>query len=344
MTLVEESRQSDVDGADSVDAPRASLRRVFRGWGYRYGVVVVWAVAFGVFSVLTPQTFLTTNNIAAMLSSQSSLILLSLSLLPVLAAGEIDLSVAGVMTISATVVGQLNGVWKVDIVLSIVVGLAVAVLVGVINGLLAIRVGVQSIVVTLGMSTLLVGLSVWLSNTLTITGVSPNLGKIFTAQFLGVNVAFWVSIAIGLVLWYIYRHTAVGREIVFIGKNPEVARLSGLPVARLKMWTFVVTSFLAGLSGVMVVAIAGGLQPTSLQTLLLPAFAGAFLGSAIIDPGSNNPIGTIIAVLFLATGINGLVLLGAEAWVNNVFYGAAVIVAVTFSRVIYIRARKKNML
>lgn len=104
------------------------------------------------------------------------------------------------------------------------------------------------------------------------------------------------------------------------------------------------TSLLAGLAGVVVVASAGGLQPTSLQTLLLPAFASAFLGQAIIDPGSNNPLGTIIAVLFLATGINGLVLLGADTWVSDVFYGAAVIIAVTVSRIATVRARRKSVL
>ncbi len=342
MTLLSDRRTPETDPVDLPEGTNPSRRRL-SGFGYRYGIVFVWAALFILFSLLLPGVFLTTNNLAAMLSSQASLVLLSLSVLPVLAAGEIDLSIAGVMTVSATTVGQLNGVWKIDITVSILVALAVSVLIGLVNGLLTIKVGVASIIVTLGMSTLLVGLSVWLSNTLTITGVSPQLGRIVNAPVLGVNLAFWISIAIGIALWYVYRHTAVGRHIVFIGKNAEVARLSGLPVAKLKLWTFVVTSFLAGLSGVMVVAIAGGLQPTSLQTLLLPAFAGAFLGSAIIDPGSHNPIGTIIAVLFLATGINGLILLGADSWVNNVFYGAAVILAVTFSRIIYVRARKKNV-
>lgn len=342
MTLLSKERTPEA-GKTSPRQGRGVARSRFSGFGYRYGIILVWAALFILFSVFLPGVFLTSNNLAALLSSQASLILLSLSVLPVLAAGEIDLSIAGVMTIAATTVGQLNGVWEINIFIAVIVALAISLLIGLINGLLTIKVGVASIVVTLGMSTLLVGLSVWLSNTLTITGVSSQLGKIVNMPVLGVNLAFWISIAIGIVLWYIYRHTAVGRHVVFIGKNAEVARLSGLPVARLKLGTFVVTSFLAGLSGVMIVAIAGGLQPTSLQTLLLPAFAGAFLGSAIIDPGSHNPIGTVIAVLFLATGINGLILLGADAWVNNVFYGAAVILAVTFSRIIYVRALKKNV-
>lgn len=335
------------DEQTTIDAGASSpgrFRRFFRSAGYRYGVIVVWVLAFTFFALMAPTTFLTTSNLTAMLSSQAALLLLSLSVVPVLAVGEIDLSVAGIMTISGTVVGQLNGVLKVDIGLSIVIGLAVALLVGLVNAYLTIRIGVQSIVVTLGMSTLLVGIAQWVSDKLTITGVSPELGRMINSPILGVSIAFWISLLIGLVLWYIYRHTTVGRHVVFVGKNAEVARLSGLPVAKLKLGAFLVTSLLAGLSGIMVVAIAGGLQPTSLQTLLLPAFAGAFLGQAIIDPGSNNPLGTIIAVLFLATGINGLVLLGADTWVNDVFYGLAVVIAVTVSRVAVVRARRKNVL
>lgn len=336
-------KEAPVD--DAIVTGRAAVARSpFRSLGYRYGVVLVWIVAFAFFAIARPETFLTTSNLTSMLSSQASLLLLSLAVLPVLAAGEIDLSVAGVMTISGTVVGELNSVHHVNIGLSILVGLLVSLAVGLVNAVLTIFFQVQSIVVTLGMSTLLVGIAEWVSNTLTITGVSPKLGELVNRPFLDVGIGFWFSLVVGVILWYFYRHTAAGRHVIFLGKNEEVARLSGLPVATLKIGAFLLTSFLAGLSGVLVVAIAGGLQPTSLQSLLLPAFAGAFLGSAIIDPGSHNPLGTVIAVLFLATGINGLVLLGAATWVNDVFYGAAVIVAITFSRISASRARKKNVI
>ncbi|MCU1607272.1 MAG: Monosaccharide transporter rane protein family [Modestobacter sp.] len=331
-----------------VSSPSATVgartSRPFRGFGYKYGVIVVWVIAIVFFSVLAPSTFPTVGNVTSILSAQSTLILLSLAVLPVLATGEIDLSVAGTMTVSATIIGQLNAVLHWPIGIAIVLGFLAALAVGLVNGVLTVYAGVQSIIVTLGMGTLLVGLSVWISNSLTISGVSPKLGKAMNTQVLGVNVGFYVAIVIGIVLWYVYRHTAIGRHIVFIGKNAEVARLSGLPVDRLKMSAFLTTSLLSGAAGVMVIAISGGLQPTSLQTLLLPAFAGAFLGSAILDPGSNNPLGTVIAVLFLATGINGLVLLGADTWIRDVFYGAAVIVAVTVSRVAFVKARTKSLL
>jgi ribose transport system permease protein len=316
--------------ARSLPTERPQRRRpaAWRSLGSRYGIVAVWAVEIVAFTVLAPDTFATTANITSLLSSQAVLLLLALALVPTLVTAEIDLSIAGTMTVAATVTAQLNAVEAVNVWLAVAAGLATAVAVGLVNALLAVRIGVESIIVTLGMGTLLVGVSVWASDSLTISGVSPDLGNLLNTQLLRVNTAFYLAVAVGVVMWFVYSHTVFGRGAVFIGKNAEVARLSGLPVARIKTLSFVATSFLAGAAGIVVVGIAGGLQPTSLQTLLLPAFAAAFLGSAIVRPGTSNPIG----VLFLATGISGLVLVGLEPWIRDVFYGAAVVVAVTVSR------------
>ena len=323
--------------------PRSTSSRGSRSLGYRYGVIGVWILEIVVFSVLAPDSFLSWANFASIFSSQAGLLVLALALVPTLAANDIDLSAAGTMTITATLVGQLNAVLGWNIWLAVAVGLIVAVVVGLVNAYLTVRVGVQSIVVTLGMGTLLVGLALWASNSLTIGGVSVELGRLMNTPILGVSAAFYYAIAIGVVLWYLYKHTAIGRHIVFIGQNREVARLSGIPVSRLRMGAFVATSLLSGLAGVIVIGVAGGLQPSSLQTLLLPAFAAAFLSSAIFEPGRINPLGTIVALLFLATGITGLVLLGLDSWIRDVFYGAAVVVAATVSRLAFVRAQKKNI-
>ncbi|WP_375401659.1 ABC transporter permease [uncultured Amnibacterium sp.] len=330
------------DGSSVRRPLRSKSTRGARSYGYRYGVIAVWALEIVIFSVLAPGSFLSWANFASIFSSQAGLLVLALALVPTLAANEIDLSAAGTMTITATLVGQLNAVLGWNIWLAVVAGLAVALAVGLVNGYLAVRVGVQSIVVTLGMGTLLVGLALWASNSLTIGGVSLELGRIMNTPVLGVSTAFYYAVIIGLALWYVYKHTAIGRHIVFIGQNREVARLAGISVSRLRMGAFVTTSVLSGVAGVIVIGVAGGLQPSSLQTLLLPAFAAAFLSSAIFEPGRINPLGTIVALLFLATGITGLVLLGLDSWIRDVFYGAAVVVAVTVSRVAFVRAQKRN--
>jgi ribose transport system permease protein len=313
-----------------------------RRFGYRYGVVVVWFVEVAIFGVLAPDSFLRWANFASIFSSQAALLVLALAIVPTLIAGEIDLSAAGTMTIAATIVGQLNAVAGINVWVSVAVALVAALVAGLINGVLTVYLGVQSIIVTLGMGTLLIGLSLWISNLLTIGGVSGSLGKAMNTSILSVSAAFYYALAIGVLLWYLYKHTAIGRHVVFIGQNQEVARLSGIDVPRLRVGAFLATGLLSGIAGVIVIGEAGGIQPSSLQTLLLPAFAAAFLSSAIFEPGRINPLGTMVALLFLATGISGLVLVGLNSWIQDVFYGAAVVVAVTVSRVAYLRAKKRE--
>ena len=201
--------------------PQRRRRAPWRSLGYRYGIVAVWAVEIVVFVVLAPDTFATTANITSLLSSQAVLLLLALALVPTLVTAEIDLSIAGTMTVAATVTAQLNAVEGVNVWLSVAAGLGTAVAVGLVNAFLAVKVGVESIIVTLGMGTLLVGVSVWASDSLTISGVSPDLGNLLNTQLLRVNTAFYLAIGVGVVMWFVYRHTVFGRGAVFSARTPR---------------------------------------------------------------------------------------------------------------------------
>jgi ribose transport system permease protein len=108
--------------------------------------------------------------------------------------------------------------------------------------------------------------------------------------------------------------------------------LSGLDVGRLRFSAFVVSGAVSAIAGVMYAGTTGAADPTSGMSLLLPAFAAAFLGATSITPGRFNSWGTFIAVYFLATGITGLQLLGAQSFVQQLFYGGALIVAVALSQ------------
>ncbi len=267
--------------------PKATQRRVGHSdfWP-RYGVLVVFAAQIVLFAVLAPDTFATTANFSSIVNSQSALLVLALAIVPTLAAGEYDLSAASTMALTATIAGQLSTVQQQPLWLALTVAMAAAVLVGLVNATLAVAVGVQSIVVTLGMGTLLIGMAVWISDSMTIAGVPDELSTAMNSKLAGISAAFYYALLVGLVLWYLYRHTPVGRYVLFIGQNREVARLSGVPVGRVRTGTFVATSVLAGIAGIMTLGIAGGLQPTSLQSLLLPAFAAASRA-----PRSSNPAG-----------------------------------------------------
>jgi ribose transport system permease protein len=135
-------------------------------------------------------------------------------------------------------------------------------------------------------------------------------------------------------VFYVFRYTPVGRRLLVVGRGREVARLSGIRVGAVRWGALIVSSLIAAFGGVLYAGTSGAAGPTSGLELLLPAFAAAFLGATTINPGRFNAWGTVIAVYFLVTGITGLQLLGAQSFVQNIFYGSALIAAVSFSQVV----------
>lgn len=147
--------------------------------------------------------------------------------------------------------------------------------------------------------------------------------------------AFFVGLALCAEVWYVLQHTPLGRHLVFVGEGREVARLNGLPVSGIRVGALVTCSLIAAVAavaGVLQAGVVGAADPGGGASYLLPAFAGAFLGATSIRPGRFNAWGSFVAVYFLVTGITGLELLGLSGWVQDVFYGGSLVVAVAFAR------------
>lgn len=296
-------------------------------------LVSVWAVTTGVFSLLRPGTFLTTGNWANMLASQAPLVVLSLGLIVPLTASEYDVSVGSVAGFSAMVLAVLNVNGHVPLALALLAGIGSALVIGLVNGIVTVYFGIDSLIVTLGMSNVLSGLTLWISGSNTVTGLSQGLVNwtIIDRAF-GIPYEFYGGLLVAVLVWVFLEHTVQGRRLLVVGRSREVARLAGLRVARLRIGSFVASALLACLAGFLIAGTAGSADPSNDLTLTLPAFAGAFLGATTIRPGRFNAWGVVAAVYFLVTGVTGLQLLGAQTFVQDVFYGAVLIVGVIFSQ------------
>jgi ribose transport system permease protein len=298
----------------------------------RYGLVVAWVVLIGIFSGLAPRTFPTALNFQTMFSTGSVLLLLCFALVPSLTAGEIDLSIAGIFGLAAVLVAYTNVDLHLAIGLSVAIAVVVGLLAGLLNAVLTLGLGIPSIIVTLGMGSLLAGIALGVTS-LPISGVSNQLVSMATGMLGGLEYVFFFAVLATAVVWYAYRYTPLGKYLMFVGAGREVARLSGLSVRRLAGGSLVFGGIMAALAGVLLVGTQGSADPTAGPTYLLPVFAGAFLGSTAITPGRFNPIGTFVAVFFLQTGTQGLGILGLSGWVDQTFYGASLIAAVVISRI-----------
>jgi ribose transport system permease protein len=295
-----------------------------------WALVVMWVLLVISFTLAEPGLFMTVGNWANILGSQAVLLLLALASLIPLVMRDFDLSLGGITTLSAMTLAILNVEDHMNIVVACVIALAVSLCVSSINALLTVRLGGDPFVVTLGMVTVLTGIIYLISGSATVGVVSGGFSEvIFIDTFAGIPVEFYIGLLVMLVVWYILAMTPAGQQAVIVGESREVAKLSGVRVGRARTIGYLAAGLIAGLGGIVYAATTGSVDPTTGGTqLLLPAVAAVFLGSTCITPGRFNAPGSAIAVYFLASGAAGLQILGAEDYVQQLFYGAALIVAV----------------
>jgi ribose transport system permease protein len=292
-----------------------------------------------IFGFLRPETFLSGANLSSILASQAILVVVALGLIIPLTAGDYDLSVASVVLLSAMLIAILNATMDVPIVLAILIAIGAGIIVGIINGALVVLIGIDSLIVTLGMGTFVTGFVQLISGSDTVAGISRELvTMVIVNRFLGIPYGFFYAMLVALIVWYVFSYTPVGRRLLVVGRGREVARLSGIRVGRVRWGALIASAGVAAFAGVLYAGTSGAASPTSGLELLLPAFAAAFLGATAINPGRFNAWGTVVAVYFLVTGITGLQLLGAQSYIQNLFYGAALIFAVTLSQ--FVRRRR----
>jgi ribose transport system permease protein len=303
-----------------------------RAFAYRWGLLVAWLIVILVFGALKPDTFLTGSNFSTIFGSQAVLVILSLALLVPLTTGEYDLSIAGTLGIALILTQSLTGDRGWALGPAIVVALLAGLVIGAVNAFFIIKIGVQSLIMTLGMGTLLTGVGYALTAS-TVVGPSQFLQSAVTNNLLGIPLAFYYGLALTVFAWYVYARTPLGRYLYFVGSGRDVARLSGVKVDTLRAGALLASGFISAFAGVVLGGVLGSSSPSVSSDFLLPAFAAVFLGATAVTPGRFNPWGTFIGVYFLITGITGLELLGLVGWIEQVFYGAALIIAVALSRI-----------
>jgi ribose transport system permease protein len=324
-----------VTAAETVDTPEEPRR--FRPLALdlveRYALLAAWALICLTFGILRPDTFLTASNFETIFGSQAILVVLTLALLVPLTAGDYDLSVAATTGLSSMSIAILNvnHGWPIGAAIAAALGIGLAV--GLINGVLVVFLRIDSLIATLGTSTFIAGVILWISNSQTVSGVDERLiNLVVVDRFLGIPLEFYYGLALGLVMLYVFEFMPVGRRLLFVGRGRSVARLSGIRVSRLRLGALAVSGLIRAFAGVLYAGTLGSADPTSSLSFLLPAFAAAFLGATTVMPGRFNPIGSIAAVYFLVTGITGLQLLGVQTFVQQLFYGGALVVAVALSQ------------
>jgi len=300
-----------------------------RGVLERYGLVLIWVVMGAVFFLLADVPM--GNYLQGIFAKQTPLVFLGMGLVATMAVGEFDLSFPSVYALAGTTVPALVVLHGWPFPLAALAAVVMALLFGATNAFLVVRAGINSVIVTLGVGSVALGLAGWLSHETSLSGLDFHLSNIALARVAGLPMIFWYGVVLVAAFGYMMDFTPLGRHILFVGSNREVARLAGIPVTFVRLGAYLTSAGLSGVAGVITAAGLGGFNATSAREYFLPAFAAVFLGTVAVTPGRFNPVGMFIAVYFLITGIFGLQLLGYQGWVTDVFYGGVLVAAVAAS-------------
>lgn len=318
--------------ADSMKR-KSPMAHVLRALSFRNAsVLYVFALMFVIFALWVPSTFLTLGVWRTLLESQAITVIAAVGLTLSLAAGAVDLAVGMEVGFGSIIVAWLLVNHHVPIVPAIALSLAGGALVGVVQGLLITKAKIDSIIATLGVSSLLAALVDWVSGSTQILNLGAGFDKLALDELLGLTLPFWIMFGLAVIVWYVMERTAVGRRVYATGGNLEAARLAGVNTSRVLIGAMVGCGVLAAIAGLLFSAQIDTGDPTIGPGYLLPTFSAAFLGSTQFRGGRFNVWGTVAAAYTLAVGVKGLQLAGAPVWLPQLFNGGALLLAVGLAR------------
>ena len=316
---------------------RRGALRAGLGWAwsllYNYGLLVALIGLILAFSLARPDTFPTAANAGSILTGSAALAMIAIGVTLPLIVQQFDLSPGFMATLASLLVVGLQSFNHAPVWLAICLALGTCALVGLGSGILVAYAKLNSLVVTLAVGSLLFGASELYSNGATIyEGVPRKFLAIGQSRVVGIPLPFVYVIVVALIAWYVLEYRPLGRYLYAIGGGEEGARLVGIKVDRLVIMMFVASAVLAGLGGVIQSARVGSANASILQTLLLPAFTAAFLGATSIRPGQYNIWGTVLAVYLVGLGTTGMFMLGAPSYVEPLFDGAILLIAIGLAK------------
>jgi ribose transport system permease protein len=281
------------------------------------------------FSILLPNTFPTMLNLRSILSDKAIIALLALAAMVPMVAGRIDLTVGYAIVLWHILAISLQTVYGLPWPVAVGIVLVLGVITGALNGILVEVARIDSFIATLGTGTVLYALALWHTGGRQMVGELPEAFLAINGTFVfGLPITAYYVLAITLALWVILDYTPTGRYLYAIGANQRAAELNGIPTRKFVIGAFISSGLLTALAGVLLASKLRIGQASVGLEFLLPALVGAFLGSTTIKPGRVNVWGTIVGVMILAVGISGIQQFGGSFWVEPMFNGTTLLIAI----------------
>lgn len=290
----------------------------------------------------TAENFMTTDNFWNVMRQISVNVCISVGMTLVILTAGIDLSVGSVLALCGAITAGLlkygislpsvNLFIGFTVLGAILSGLTVGGAMGFINGYAITTFKVPAFVATLAMLTMARGLTMLWTEGHPITGLGDTLGFLGTGWFLGVPMPVWISGLVVIAAIILASKTRFGRYIYAIGGNENAARLSGIPINRVKIQVYVLAGVLAAIGGLLVTARLDSAQPNAGMSYELDAIAAVVIGGTSLAGGRGTILGTVLGAIIIGVLNNGLVLLNVSPFWQQVIKGLVILLAVIIDK------------
>ena len=290
-----------------------------------FGLLAIYAIILVAMSLLSPY-FLSSKNFTNLLLASSTMGIIAMFTTMLMVGGGLDLSIGSTVALVGVIISHAQ--YTLGIPGAVAVGLAASVVIGLTNGLLVTRVGINPLITTLGMFSVVRGLAFVISGGLTETMFDPVFGRLGRGFIAAIPVPVIIFAVVTVACHVVMKYTKYGRAMYSIGGNPTASHLAGLPVKRYQLAAYVLSALSAGVAGVILTSLLGAGAPQAATGLELSVIAAVILGGTSLAGGKGTILGTLLGVLILGTLNNGMVLLSVSAYYQQIAQGLVLLLAV----------------
>lgn len=314
----------------STEAPGLSAWHRFVRWDLS-SVVGALLLLCAVLAVLMP-AFLSPYNLKALAFTVSVTGVVALAQLCALSVGQLNLTLTAVGAGAGLFAGFLMQVLGVPFPLAVLAGLLLGVLAGGLQGLVITVLGINPFIASLALAATYLGAMLGLTKGASFNQLPPTFVWLGRATILGIPVLPILTLLIAVLVAILFHRTATGRRLLATGANPRAAKMSAIPTGSIVLFAHIASGFLAALAGLMLVTRLASAQPSLGSEWLLPSFAAPVLGGTLLTGGKVRILGTILGAMLLAVIANGLVLLGVSAYWYQSLLGIVLLAALALDK------------
>jgi len=330
MTDIEKDRLLDTGDADVKQRGMGPAARFF--FSNEFGLIVLVVLFAVIFSTLSPM-FLSKFSLYALGRTVAVNIMIGFAMMVVIITGGLNLSVGAIGVSAAMFGGWLMQAFGIPWLPGILLALAMGAALGAINGVIIVRSGLHSFIITLATMSIFFGVMIFLTQAGSYREISPAFTGFGRMKIMGVISPLLITtLVIAVLLSVLFRFTALGRGMLAAGANPKTAELSGIRVNRMITYCHMLSGGLAAVAGLMLVSRTGAAIPSMAgqlgQDWLLPAFLGPVLGGTLLTGGRVSVLGTLLGAFLVTMLTTGLLLMQVGAFWVQTYLGLLLLAAV----------------